>query len=198
MENTLSFATAYGGNVISHQETNKATTMAVTLVTELQNFICPHQEFVSRSFFQRSRRFFGRRGDKARRQIRHRRWRIVNNSMQAKAQPEAQLGDRRSQSDEPRRGSVVASHTHIVCFAFHTQASCRRRRRIVVNSMQAKAQLGDRRRQRDEPRRGSVVAKVSDYIHKRVSAIPPRFLLTAVHSRSFFSAKPTFYSFPSI
>ena len=77
--------------------------------------------------------------------------------MQAKAQPKAQLGESYSQSDEPRRGSVVASHTHIVCFAFHTQASCRRRRRIVVNSMQAKskpeAQLGDRRSQSDEPRR---------------------------------------------
>ena len=33
---------------------------------------------------------------------------------------------------------------------------------------------------------GSVVAKVSDYTHRRVSAIPPRFLLTAAHSRSFF------------
>ena len=33
----------------------------------------------------------------------HRRWRIVDNSMQAKAKPEAQLGARRSQSDEPRR-----------------------------------------------------------------------------------------------
>ena len=51
LNKTLSFATTYGGNVISHQETNKATTMAVTLVTELQNFICPQQEFVSRSFF---------------------------------------------------------------------------------------------------------------------------------------------------
>ena len=39
----------------------------------------------------------------ARRQIRHRRWHIVDNSMQAKAKPEAQLGDRRSQSHEPRR-----------------------------------------------------------------------------------------------
>ena len=46
LNKTLSFATTYGGNVISHQETNKATTMAVTLVTELQNFICPHPEFV--------------------------------------------------------------------------------------------------------------------------------------------------------
>ena len=51
LNKTLSFATTYGGNVISHQETNKATTMAVTLVTELQNFSCPHPEFVSRSFF---------------------------------------------------------------------------------------------------------------------------------------------------
>ena len=51
LNKTLSFATTYGGNVISHQETNKATTMAVTLVSELQNFICPQQEFVSRSFF---------------------------------------------------------------------------------------------------------------------------------------------------
>ena len=58
LNKTLSFATTYGGNVISHQETNKATTMAVTLVTELQNFSCPHQEFVSRSFFRRSRLFF--------------------------------------------------------------------------------------------------------------------------------------------
>ena len=32
--------------------------MAVTLVIELQNFICPHPEFVSRSFFRRSRLFF--------------------------------------------------------------------------------------------------------------------------------------------
>ena len=47
----MSLATAYGGNVISHQETNKATTMPVTLVTELQNFTCPHPEFFSRSFF---------------------------------------------------------------------------------------------------------------------------------------------------
>ena len=29
----------YGGNVISHQETNKATTMAVTLVSELQDLM---------------------------------------------------------------------------------------------------------------------------------------------------------------
>ena len=28
--------------------------------------------------------------------------------------------------------------------------------------------------------------------HRRASAIPPKFLLTAAHSRSFFSAKPTF------
>ncbi len=35
---------------------------------------------------------------------RHRRWRIVYNSMQAKAKPKAQLGDRRSQSHEPRVG----------------------------------------------------------------------------------------------
>ena len=32
--------------------------MAVTFVTELQNFICPHPEFVSRIFFRRSRLFF--------------------------------------------------------------------------------------------------------------------------------------------
>ena len=33
----------------------------------------------------------------------HRRWRIVDNSMQAKAKPEAQLGDSRSHRKEPRR-----------------------------------------------------------------------------------------------
>ena len=58
MQNTLSLASAYGGNVISHQETNKATTMAVTLVTELQNFICPYSEFVSRRFFFGKADFF--------------------------------------------------------------------------------------------------------------------------------------------
>ena len=35
--------------------------------------------------------------------IRRRRWRIVGNSVQAKAKPEAQLGDRQSQGIEPRR-----------------------------------------------------------------------------------------------
>lgn len=33
----------YGGNVISHQETNKATTMALTLVTELQDLMFSSQ-----------------------------------------------------------------------------------------------------------------------------------------------------------
>ena len=33
----------YGGNVISHQETNKATTMAVTLVSELQDLMFSSQ-----------------------------------------------------------------------------------------------------------------------------------------------------------
>ena len=43
---------------------------------------------------------------------RHRRWLIVGNSMQAKAKPEVQLGDRQSQGIEPRRGSVVAIPTN--------------------------------------------------------------------------------------
>ena len=36
--------------------------------------------------------------------------RKVTNSIQAKAKPEAQLGDSETESKEPRRGSVVASH----------------------------------------------------------------------------------------
>ena len=40
----------------------------------------------------------------------HRRWRIVDNSMQAKAKPEAQLGARRSQSHEPRFGWWRTTH----------------------------------------------------------------------------------------
>lgn len=59
---------------------------------------------------------------------------------------------------------------------------------------QPEAQLGDRRSQSDEPRRGSVVAKVSDYIHRRVSAIPPRPLLTAAQSRSFFGEADFLFS----
>ena len=39
------------------------------------------------------------------------------------------------------------------------------------------------------------MAKVSYYTHRRVSAIPPRLLLTATHRRSFFSAKRLFVLF---
>ena len=42
---------------------------------------------------------------------------------------------------------------------------------------------------------GSVVAKVSDYTHRRVSAIPPSLLLTAAHSRSFFRRSRLFILF---
>ena len=41
---------------------------------------------------------------------------------------------------------------------------------------------------------GSVVAKISDYIHRRASAIPQRLLLTAVHSRSFFGGADVLFS----
>ena len=46
--------------------------------------------------------------------IRRRRWRIVGNSVQAKAKPEAQLGDSETESKEPRRVGCGNPHKSLI------------------------------------------------------------------------------------
>ena len=94
-------------HIMATENTQKANSP-----TGLRTRYCPVCD--SRSSFSAKRFFFGRRSGKARGETRHRRWHIVGNSMQAKSKPEAQLGDRRSQSDEPRRvgcGKSFRLHT---------------------------------------------------------------------------------------
>ena len=94
-------------HIMATENTQKANSP-----TGLRTRYCPVCD--SHSSFSAKRFFFGRRSGKARGETRHRRWHIVGNSMQAKSKPEAQLGDRRSQSDEPRRvgcGKSFRLHT---------------------------------------------------------------------------------------